>query len=267
MEKQNAQQATTLGNQTNLINKKWKVFCAVLALLYGGCVWGMDYDENEFHKNPWSESKQETSDQRGQNEKLETQIAKLQQQLNDIKQNIKNNHQEMIEIAINLRTYIKEQMEKSQTDPIKTTNITFGGEDPYAYKNSTHFVQDKLKKQQNKVNFTFGGINPYTSLKVHSDEQIKQEHTENSETKNVETEKTKPTFTFGGQDPYAPIKDSSKVIPDERAHDKNKRQENKPNVTFGGQNPYISIKKSSKVLFDGQVQDTDLLKKDNKLIR
>ena len=33
--------------------RKLLFICSAVSLIYGNCVWGMDYDESELYENPW----------------------------------------------------------------------------------------------------------------------------------------------------------------------------------------------------------------------
>ena len=33
--------------------RKLLLICSAVSLIYGNCVWGMDYDESELYENPW----------------------------------------------------------------------------------------------------------------------------------------------------------------------------------------------------------------------
>ncbi|MBO4405769.1 MAG: hypothetical protein J5821_03490 [Alphaproteobacteria bacterium] len=70
------------------------------------------------------------------NEKVETQISEIKQQVNEIKYIIKDNQQELIEILTDLKKQIKKSSkirsdeEKQEIEEIRP-KVTFGGQDPY----------------------------------------------------------------------------------------------------------------------------------------
>lgn len=82
--------------------RKLLLICSAVALFYGNCVWGMDYNEEELYENPWNEPNLDLKKEdeqhnelyenpwkdvssKSQNKLTEEKIEKLQQKLKKVK--------------------------------------------------------------------------------------------------------------------------------------------------------------------------------------
>ncbi|MCR4555360.1 MAG: hypothetical protein K5766_00925 [Alphaproteobacteria bacterium] len=220
----NKQQATTLGKQPNLVNGKWKVFCAVLALVYGNCAFGMDNNKDELYENSRSESKKQYTDNPNRpNKSVKTPASKIQQSLNEIKQitennqeklneigqTIENNQQKLIEIITDLRKQSDEQSEETKETKPK---LTFGGVDPNASGKKSFDVSSdgrvhydvNNEQQKNRLNITFGGQGPYKSVPQNSNQNSQM-----------------PNFNSGGSNSPKNLEEILKSLSNQNSHKSN----------------------------------------------
>lgn len=82
-------QAEALINQQNPVNGKWKFFCAILALLYGDYVFGMDYNKEELYENPWKDKQSKSTS----NQKTLTRFERQQRELQRLREEFKNDQE------------------------------------------------------------------------------------------------------------------------------------------------------------------------------
>jgi len=108
----NNQPSATVVNKQKLVNGKWKIFCATLALLSCSENAFAAYNTRLHGKNPHNNING-ISEESIEIDKIKTQILEIQQKLDELKQTVENNRQEMIGATNYLKNYVNKQIEKS----------------------------------------------------------------------------------------------------------------------------------------------------------
>jgi len=107
--------------------RKLLLICSAVSLIYGNCVWGMDYDENELYENPWNDTeiendkKSETQTNKQElvplqeNLSYEKQISSLDQRQNEIKYYALYEQLTMYKkLSEKLKMQLKQEIEKNK---------------------------------------------------------------------------------------------------------------------------------------------------------
>lgn len=114
--------------------RKLLLICSAISLIYGNCVWGMDYNESELFENPWRDpnldplkEKADKNDKKQSGETLyknSVSEQKLKELLNLERKKVKN-YEKALQKSQQLLTEEREKNERSKTreQRVKTAEL------------------------------------------------------------------------------------------------------------------------------------------------